>query len=231
MAADAVAYHAALAPNWERRYRKRSFQVREEILLRCLQERDLAGTLWLDAGCGTGTLSRLLAARGCRVLGVDAATEMVDMATQFARSCEFSAQLTFERVDTVASLALHDNSLDGIVCSSVLEYVPDPAMCLKEFARVLKRDGTLLASVPNRNSLVRRAQLACHRLGSCVGVDWASFLQHSRQQYSAGEFKKSLEHAGFAVEQVLPFGSPLPALARRFQAWASLLMFVARKRA
>ena len=76
-AADAVAYHASLAGEWERRYRKRSFQMRQTVLLKCLHGWDLAGTVWLDAGCGTGTLARWLATRGCSVLGVDAASEMV----------------------------------------------------------------------------------------------------------------------------------------------------------
>ncbi len=55
---DAIAYHASLADGWERRCEKRSFRMRQSVLLKCLQGRNLAGTVWLDAGCGTGTLSR-----------------------------------------------------------------------------------------------------------------------------------------------------------------------------
>lgn len=226
---DAVSYHASLAVDWDQRYQKRSFQEREAVLSKCLERRELAGSSWVDAGCGAGTLSRWLAARGCNVLGVDAASEMVCVATQLAASSHYSDRLKFVPVGTIAHLPVADSSLDGILCSSVLEYVPDPGACLTEFSRVLKREGLLLVSIPNRSSLVRRIQLACHHLASLVGTDWVKFLDYSHQQYSLQEFESLLRHAGFSLEQAVPFGSPLSALARRSRTWASLLMFVALK--
>jgi 2-polyprenyl-3-methyl-5-hydroxy-6-metoxy-1,4-benzoquinol methylase len=228
-AADAVTYHASLANGWEHRCRKHSFQMRQTVLLKSLQGRNLAGTLWLDAGCGTGTLARWLATRGCSVLGVDAASEMVTAANQSAQAHHNSDRLSFVRITTIARLALDDRSLDGILCSSVLEYVPDPSACLTEFARVLKPGGLLLVSVPNRNSVVRRMQLACHRLGSLLGQSWCKFLDYSRHQYSMPEFERLLAQAGFSDERLVPFGSPLPGLAQRSRHWAPLLMFVAQK--
>jgi 2-polyprenyl-3-methyl-5-hydroxy-6-metoxy-1,4-benzoquinol methylase len=227
LAADAVAYHASLAEGWERRYQKGSFQMRPAVLLKCLQGWDLAGTVWLDAGCGTGTLARWLATRGCSVLGVDAAFEMVAAAR--AAPAQDSDRLSFVRVQTIARLALDNCSLDGILCSSVLEYVPDPEACLTEFARVLKPGGLLLVSIPNRNSLVRRLQLACHRLGGLVGQSWCKFLDHSRHHYSRPDFERLLVQAGLSSEKLVPFGGPLPGLAQRSQHWAPLLMFVAHK--
>jgi 2-polyprenyl-3-methyl-5-hydroxy-6-metoxy-1,4-benzoquinol methylase len=226
--ADAVAYHASLADEWERRYQKPSFRMRQAVLLKCLRGWDLDGTVWLDAGCGTGTLARWLATRGCSVLGVDAASEMV-AAARAASAQDRSDRLSFVRVQTIARLALDDCSLDGILCSSVLEYAPDPSVCLSEFARVLKPGGLLLVSVPNRNSVVRRMQLACHRLGGLVGLSWCRFLDYSRHQYSRPEFQRLLVQAGLSTGKSVPFGSPLPGLAQRSQHWAPLLMFVAQK--
>jgi len=228
---DAVTYHASLADGWERRYQKRSFRMRQAVLTKSLQGRDLAGTLWLDAGCGTGTLARWLAMRGCSVLGVDAAPEMIAAANQSALSQNYSDRLSFVRIGTIARLALDDHSLDGILCSSVLEYVSDPSACLIEFARVLKPGGWLLVSVPHRNSVVRRMQLACHRLGGLLGQSWCKFLDYSRHQYSRPEFERLLGQAGFFGRRLVPFGSPLPRMAQRSRHWAPLLMFVAQKTA
>jgi 2-polyprenyl-3-methyl-5-hydroxy-6-metoxy-1,4-benzoquinol methylase len=228
-AADAVTYHDSLAADWEQRYRKRSFLAREAVLRKCLGWRNLSGQLWLDAGCGTGTLSRWLAALGCQVLAVDAAPEMIAAATHLAESYAHSEQLRFARIDTLERLGMQDSSFNGLLCSSVIEYVSDPLACLTEFARVLKPEGLLLVSVPNRHSLVRQLQLRCHHLGKLTGTRWAKFLDYSRQQYSRSEFQKLLTHAGFAMEKVLPFGSPLPSLAQRSRHWGSLLMFMARK--
>jgi 2-polyprenyl-6-hydroxyphenyl methylase/3-demethylubiquinone-9 3-methyltransferase len=154
---------------------------------------------------------------------------MVAAANQSLKFENHSDRLSFVRVSTLARLALDDSSLDGILCSSVLEYLPDPGACLTEFARVLKPRGLLLVSVPNRDSIARRLQLACHHLGGLLGQSWCKFLNYSRHQYSSAEFNRLLVHAGFTDEKVMPFGGPLPRLAQRSRHWAPLLMFVAQK--
>ena len=226
---DAIAYHASLADGWERRSKRRSFRIRRSVLLKCLTGRDLNGTMWLDAGCGTGTLARCLAARGCSVLGVDASAEMIAAAECAARDSNHSDRLSFVRINTIARLALDDNLLDGILCSSVLEYVPDPAACLNEFARVLKPGGLLVVSIPNRGSVARKMQMACHQIGNLLGQTWCGFLDYSRHQYSRNEFEEKLIEAGFLDQTLMPFGGPLPELAQRSRHWAPLLMFVAQK--
>ena len=165
------------------------------------------------------------------MLAVDAAPEMVAAATHLAESEGYSDQVKFAAIDTIARLPVDDSSLDGVLCSSVLEYVSDPSSCLREFARVLNPGGLLLVSVPNRYSVVRSTQLACHRFGAVLGTGWFRFLDYSRQQYSRREFGALLTRAGFSLEKLLPFGSPLPRLAQRSWRWGSLLMFVARKSA
>ena len=228
-AAEAVNYHASLATSWEDRYRKLSFQTRQTVLMKCLQGWDLAGSLWLDAGCGTGTLSRWLATKGCGVLGVDAASEMITAAAQTAAAHKYSTRVSFIQVKSIARLALEDNLLDGILCSSVLEYVSDPRACLAEFSRILKPGGILLVSVPNRNSVVRRVQAACHRLGRLIERDWVRFLDYSRHEYSTHEFHRLLKQTGFLGQDPVPFGSPLPRLALRSRCWAPLMMYAAQK--
>jgi len=226
-----VAFHAELAADWEQRYRKRSFRARQIVLAECLHGLDLAGSSWLDAGCGTGTLSRWLAERGCHVLGVDAASSMIVAATQLAQTSAHLDTLKFARVETIGRLPLEDDSMDGVLCSSVLEYVDDPRVCLAELARVLKKGGLLLASVPNRDSVIRRAQVACHGLGARIGQEWLPFVRHSRHEYSVEEFTRLLSESGFVAEKVFAFGSPLPRRVQRLRRGGSLLMFMARKTA
>jgi ubiquinone/menaquinone biosynthesis C-methylase UbiE len=224
----AVAYHGQLASDWEQRYRKRSFKARQAVLVECLGASDLAGS-WLDAGCGTGTLSRWLAERGCRVLGVDAAAEMIETADQLVRPGGKFVDLKFQRVETIAHLPMASDSRDGILCSSVLEYVSDVDACLKEFARVLRPGGLLLVSVPNQHSIVRLTQAGCYRLGKWLGQSWVSFMDFSRNRYSANRFGSGLAASGFRAEKVVAFGGPLPTWAQRSRYGGSLLMFVARK--
>jgi ubiquinone/menaquinone biosynthesis C-methylase UbiE len=226
-AQDAVAYHRELAVGWEQRYQKPAFKARLRAIEECLAGHDLHGQDWLDAGCGSGTLARYLVESGARVLGVDAAEEMITLARELSSQDVATPQLRFEHIATIARLPLPDQSLDGILCSSVLEYVPDPAACLAEFARVLRPGGLLVVSVANRNSLVRKAQLATHRLGRVLRQRWCAFLDYSHNQYATTDFRLLLKKHGFAIEKVIPFGSPIPHWLQRREFGGSLLAFCA----
>jgi 2-polyprenyl-3-methyl-5-hydroxy-6-metoxy-1,4-benzoquinol methylase len=228
-AKDAVDYHRELAVGWEQRYQKPAFKARLRAVEECLAGRDLHGQHWLDAGCGSGTLARYLLEAGANVLGVDAAEEMITLARELAiaKRIEPTEQLRFEHIATIARLPLADRSLDGILCSSVLEYVPDPAACLTEFARVVRPGGLLVVSVANRNSLVRKAQLATHRLGRVLGQRWCAFLDYSHNDYAAAGFRRVLKEHGFAPTKVIPFGSPIPHWLQRQEFGGSLLAFCA----
>jgi 2-polyprenyl-3-methyl-5-hydroxy-6-metoxy-1,4-benzoquinol methylase len=228
-AKDAVAYHRELAAGWEQRYQKPAFKARLRAIEECLAGRDLHGQHWLDAGCGSGTLARYLFEDGADVLGVDAAEEMITLARELAIAMhdEPTRQLRFEHITTIAHLPLADQSLDGILCSSVLEYVPDPAACLTEFARVVRPGGLVVVSVANRNSLVRKAQLAAHRLGRILGQRWCAFLDYSHNDYAAAGFRRVLNEHGFTPGKVIPFGSPIPHWLQRQEFGGSLLAFCA----
>lgn len=226
---DAIRYHDLLASNWERRYQKASFRTRLVALAECLDDKHLSGTEWLDVGCGTGTLSRWLAEHGCAVLGVDAAPRMIRSAATLANSGIIPGSLRFQQVETIARLPMDSNSADGILCSSVLEYVPDPDTCLAEFARVLRPRGILVVSVPSAHSVIRRVQVACSRVGRLFGKDWVPYLRYSNHQYSRPEFEGMLRSRDFRLERAIQFGGPLPRWMQRMHAWGPLLMFVARK--
>jgi len=228
-AKDAVAYHRELAVGWEQRYRKPAFKARLRAVEECLAGHNLRGQDWLDAGCGSGTLARYLLEAGANVLGVDAAEEMITLAREWAiaKHNEPTRQLRFEHITTIAHLPLADQSLDGILCSSVLEYVPDPAACLTEFARVVRPGGLLVVSVANRNSIVRKAQLATHRLGRILGQRWCAFLDYSHNDYAAAGFRRELKQHGFTPSKAIPFGSPIPHWLQRREFGGSLLAFSA----
>jgi ubiquinone/menaquinone biosynthesis C-methylase UbiE len=226
---DAIRYHDRLASDWDERYQKASFRARLVVLAECLDGKDLTGTEWLDAGCGTGTLSRWLVEHGCSVLGIDAAPKMISSAATLAKSVNHPGGLRFQQVETIERLPLDSNSVDGILCSSVLEYVQDPEAGLAEFARVLRPGGILIISVPNAHSVIRRVQVTGRRVGRVFGKDWVLYLRYSKNQYSRSEFQRMLKSHTFCLERVLSFGGPLPTWVQRTLAWGPLLMFAARK--
>ena len=201
-AVDAVAYHADLADVWEQQYQQPAFRDRASVLEGCLSD-NLCDQQWLDAGCGSGTLTRQLAKRGCHVVGMDAAGDMITVARTLSTNCE---RIRFEQIETVAVLPLLDASLDGILCSSVMEYLPDPVGCLTEFARVLRPEGRLIVTVPNRRSLVRRWHRSLHCMGRLMGRPWCLYLDHSHNDYTSKGFRVLLDEQGFVTHKIMPFG-------------------------
>lgn len=51
-------------------------------------------------------------------------------------------------VSDIVNIPRPDGSFDAVMCTEVLEHVPDPVAALKEMNRLLKKDGYLLITVP-----------------------------------------------------------------------------------
>lgn len=51
-------------------------------------------------------------------------------------------------VSDILSIPLPDHSVDAIMCTEVLEHIPDPLGAIKEFSRLIKAGGYLLITAP-----------------------------------------------------------------------------------
>jgi ubiquinone/menaquinone biosynthesis C-methylase UbiE len=94
----------------------------------------------LEVGCGTGVLTRVLAAlpQVRTVVGVDLAESLVEKARELAPG------LRFEQADA-RSLPFAEASFDVVVFDSTLSHVPEPQRALDEAFRVLRPGGLLAA--------------------------------------------------------------------------------------
>jgi SAM-dependent methyltransferase len=96
---------------------------------------DVRGRRVLDAGCGTGYLTKKLHDSGAHVTGVDFSNRMVEIAR------EANPQLDF-RVDCCSELrTCNDDEFDLLVSNYVLMDVAELDGCVRAFARVLKPRG------------------------------------------------------------------------------------------
>jgi ubiquinone/menaquinone biosynthesis C-methylase UbiE len=93
-----------------------------------------------DLGCGTGSLSVLLAEAGYAVDGVDLSTEMVRRAR--AKVGEHD-EVRFVVADAGAP-PLRSAAFDAVLCRHVLWALPDPRAALRGWARLLDDGGRLL---------------------------------------------------------------------------------------
>jgi SAM-dependent methyltransferase len=91
-----------------------------------------------DLGCGTGTLSLLLAEEGHAVTGVDFSPAMVEQArTKAGHVAEF-------HVGDAAEPPLERGTFDVVLCRHVLWALPDPAVALDRWIALLAPGGRLV---------------------------------------------------------------------------------------
>lgn len=219
---SAVALHDGLAQEWEDKYTRPRFKRRSDHFLSFVEALPLAGQFWLDAGCGTGFLSRKLLERGCRIMGVDASQEMLNVARALADE-QFQSRSLLCKVSSVDNLPLPDNVCDGVICSSVLEYLDEPQACLKEIARVLKPSGVLIISVPNRQSLLRKALKLTHWISNRLfSKPCPYYIGFSVNEYTWADFLPCLESNGLkynSYDYYCPIG-----LDGLFRTWTGSLL-------
>jgi SAM-dependent methyltransferase len=110
-----------------------------------LADRLVAGVDVLDVGCGPGTITLDIAVRVApgRVLGLDAAEEVVAVAR--AAAVEQGARDVAFAVGDVYDLELPDDSFDVVHAHQVLQHLAHPVTALGEMRRVCRPDGVVAA--------------------------------------------------------------------------------------
>lgn len=97
----------------------------------------------LDVACGTGIVARLAKERlgdGAKVVGVDVAPPMIEMARSVAPEVDW-------RVGDAGALPLEaGEQFDLVLCQQGLQFFPDRAAAVREMRRALAPDGRLAVS-------------------------------------------------------------------------------------
>jgi GT2 family glycosyltransferase/SAM-dependent methyltransferase len=104
------------------------------------------GKAVLDIACGEGYGSALMARRARSVVGVDISLEAVEHAKKAYGDV---ANLTF-RSGNAAGIPLPNDSVDVVVSFETIEHHDRHEEMLSEIRRVLRQDGILIISSPNR---------------------------------------------------------------------------------
>lgn len=130
-----------------------------------------AGAQVLDVGVGTGPYRTLFS--HCEYKTHD-----------FAQEPDTIGKYTsLDYVSDITSIPVSSDSFDVVLCTEVLEHVPDPQLAVNEMARILKKGGVLLLSAP---------------LGS--------FLHQEPYHYYGGFtpywYQKFLSEAGFEIRTI-----------------------------
>ncbi|MEU0804981.1 class I SAM-dependent methyltransferase [Streptomyces sp. NPDC005970] len=112
------------------------------VLLRMLG--DVRGRCVLDAGCGQGYFSRMLATRGAHVTGV----EPTDAMFAYSQEKELALQQGIHYIQAdLTRIPDLGSGYDAVVCSMVLPAIPDWKPAMRACVQALRPGGLFLFSV------------------------------------------------------------------------------------
>ncbi len=154
----------------------------------------------LDAGCGTGAVSRVLARYPGvgRVVGVDPSPVFLAVARNLAADLD---NLSFIEADC-RSLPQRDASFDAVIFHTTLSHVPQPETALAEACRVL-RPGGLLAVFDGNYITTSLATGDFDPLQSCADAAMAAFV-HDR--WLIPRLAGLVRESGFRILKQRSFG-------------------------
>lgn len=135
----------------------------------------------LEVGCGEGYGTAMLAAAADTVLGVDYDEAAVTHAARGYPAARFVR-------GNLAALPVRTGACDAVATLQVIEHVWDHAQFVRECRRVLRPDGLLLVTTPNR-------------LTFSPGLD-APVNPFHTHEFTAAELVGLLERQGLVVDRV-----------------------------
>jgi 2-polyprenyl-3-methyl-5-hydroxy-6-metoxy-1,4-benzoquinol methylase len=180
----------------------------------------------LEVGPGSGVYVPLLARLFDRVTVADVHDAYLDAARAVAAA---HPNVTVVR-DDVRAPALPPASFDVVLCTEVIEHIEESRAALAGIRRLLRPGGVLLLSTPQRYSPLE----VCAKVAFLPGLISLVRLVYREpiiptghvNLMTAGQVRRQLREAGFAVRESHTSGMYVPVLAeaggetaRRLEAW------------
>jgi 2-polyprenyl-3-methyl-5-hydroxy-6-metoxy-1,4-benzoquinol methylase len=98
----------------------------------------------VDIACGVGWGAFLLSKTAKEVIGVDLSEIAINTSRKY-----YNAQNITYVCDYLHQVGINDSDIDLITSFETIEHIEEPKLLIKEFHRILKKDGFLLLSTPN----------------------------------------------------------------------------------
>lgn len=133
----------------------------------------------LDIPCGEGALSLKVKGLGFEVVAAD-----IDEKSFIPKN-----DIEFVKVDMNTKLPFPDKSFGHILCVEGIEHLENHFLLIREFARIIKKDGILIITTPNTLNIYNRLRFLL--FGS---RDIVQDIIDERKRIYGEEIKKELHH-------------------------------------
>jgi sterol 24-C-methyltransferase len=179
----------------------------------------------LDAGCGVGHVADHLAAEyGLRVSGIDILDFNIRSAKEQAARRGLQDQVDFSLM-SYADLKFRDETFDGVYTMETLVHAADAEVVLREFHRVLKKDGRLVmfeySHAPER-AMPKYAHDTFREVNALGAMP-------SFQRFEHGVLEQLIEKVGFSGISVEDITSQMMPMFRCFERVGRFPYWLARQ--
>ncbi len=160
------------------------------------------GSLILEAGCGVGAQTAIIAPKNpsCKFVAVDIAEKSLEKATMLIRESDID-NVTFQQAD-VFSLPFDDEHFDHVFVCFLLEHISNPAEGLLELKRVLKKGGSITVIEGDHGSTFFHPESEVAN----KAIEAQAIMQHQRgcSPNLGRQLHSLLSEAGFTESSITP---------------------------
>jgi SAM-dependent methyltransferase len=100
----------------------------------------------LNAGCGDGVYDLYLKNKTSEIISIDINRSDI----QIARNLNFEKNLLYSVAD-IGTMPFSSDVFDCVICTDVIEHLPDDLGAIHEMCRCLKKGGKLIITAPSKN--------------------------------------------------------------------------------
>lgn len=207
---SAAGFFGRNAENFFNRYgESAAFKERYKLWTEKLKEHISANSKVLDIGCGPGIFSFFIASICSEIIGVDGANEMVEFCNN--RKVALSIKNAHFYREMFPFFPPNEKYLNShvVIASSLLEYIHDLDEAFACIKATMADKGILILSVPNEESLYRKAEKTIYSL-----IRRPKYYKYVKHLFKLEAFNHYMDLQGFSYLDSKYYSSSLPDFIR-----------------
>jgi len=185
-----------------------------------------AAAVVLDLPCGDGRNLPPLASAAPIVLAGDTSIKAMTIASEVTEKAGIRNKVVFAEINVFAT-GLLDNSVDGIFCWDLLGHLTNPLDALREFYRVVRPGGHIVANMWTMND----CQVIDPNIKEIAPKEYVDHFDFYCRFYDRADLDALLSEAGMTADkvEVAAWHEPPHAVYRDYEHDHESLVFTIRK--